>query len=103
MMTTVKITAAMLTAFVALALSRPAMLAQATDRHAVRRFANVVILDRGFDVTYATHKVWLATGNWGVELVANLRRVPPVGATVFVGATKVKGATGGPVRLIAVW
>jgi kynurenine formamidase len=60
-------------------------------------------LDPGIDVKYATHKTWLATGKWGVELVANLRRVPPVGATVFVGATKVKGATGGPVRLIAVW
>jgi kynurenine formamidase len=60
-------------------------------------------LDPGLDVTYAAHKAWLATGKWGVELVANLRQVPPVGATVFVGATKVKGATGGPVRLIAVW
>jgi kynurenine formamidase len=60
-------------------------------------------LDPGLDVTYAAHKAWLATGKWGVELVANLRHVPPVGATVFVGATKVKGATGGPVRLIAVW
>jgi len=60
-------------------------------------------LDPGIDVTYAAHKAWLATGKWGVELVANLRQVPPVGATVFVGATKVKGATGGPVRLIAVW
>jgi kynurenine formamidase len=60
-------------------------------------------LDPGLDVTYATHKAWLATGKWGVELVANLRQVPPVGATVFVGAAKVRGATGGPVRLIAVW
>ena len=60
-------------------------------------------LDPGRDVTYATHKAWLATGKWGVELVANLRQAPPVGATVFVGAAKVKGATGGPVRLIAVW
>ena len=60
-------------------------------------------LDPGLDVTYAAHKAWLATGKWGVELVANLRQVPPVGATVFVGATKVTGATGGPVRLIAVW
>jgi kynurenine formamidase len=60
-------------------------------------------LDPGIDTGYAAHKVWLATGKWGVELVANLRDVPPSGATVFVGATKVKGATGGPVRLIAVW
>ena len=60
-------------------------------------------LDPGLDVTYAAHKAWLATGKWGVELVANLRQVPPVGATVIVGAAKVTGATGGPVRLIAVW
>jgi kynurenine formamidase len=60
-------------------------------------------LDPGLDRTYATHKAWLTTGKWGVELVANLRRVPPMGATVFVGAPKVRGATGGPVRLIAVW
>ena len=60
-------------------------------------------LDPGLDVTFGAHKAWLATGKWGVELVANLRRVPPAGATVFVGAAKVKGATGGPVRLIAVW
>lgn len=60
-------------------------------------------LDPGLDVTFAAHKAWLATGKWGVELVANLREVPPVGALVFVGAAKVRGATGGPVRLIAVW
>jgi kynurenine formamidase len=60
-------------------------------------------LDPGPDKTYAAHKAWLASGKWGVELVANLKDVPPSGATVFVGATKVKGATGGPVRLIAVW
>jgi kynurenine formamidase len=60
-------------------------------------------LDPGLDTKYAAHKAWLATGKWGVELVANLSEVPPSGATVFVGATKVKGATGGPVRLIAVW
>ena len=64
---------------------------------------DTVSLDPGVDVTYATHKAWLATGKWGVELVANLRQVPAAGATVFVGAAKVKGATGGPVRLIAVW
>jgi kynurenine formamidase len=60
-------------------------------------------LDPGVDTAYAAHKVWLATGKWGVELVANLHDVPPSGATVFVGASKVTGATGGPVRLIAVW
>jgi kynurenine formamidase len=60
-------------------------------------------LDPGVDTTYAAHKAWLATGKWGVELVANLRDVPSSGATVFVGASKITGATGGPARLIGVW
>ena len=53
-------------------------------------------LDPGLDTTYAAHKAWLATGKWGVELVANLPSVPALGATVFVGATKVTGATRRP-------
>jgi kynurenine formamidase len=64
---------------------------------------DTVSLDPGIDTAYAAHKAWLATGKWGVELVAGLRSVPPSGATIFVGATKVTDATGGPVRLIAVW
>jgi kynurenine formamidase len=60
-------------------------------------------IDPGVDKTYQTHRVWLGTEKWAVELVANLAQVPPVGATLFVGASKVEGATGGPVRLIAVW
>jgi kynurenine formamidase len=75
----------------------------ARSRHVSGIGVDTLSLDPGLDATYATHKAWLATGKWGVELVANLRQVPPVGATVFVGAAKVKGATGGPVRLIAVW
>jgi kynurenine formamidase len=36
-----------------------------------------------------------------LENVANLDRVPASGATLVVGAAKVKDATGGPVRLLA--
>ena len=78
-----------------------ALLARSRDVSGIG--VDTLSLDPGADVTYATHKAWLATGKWGVELVANLRQAPAVGATVFVGATKVRGATGGPVRLIAVW
>jgi kynurenine formamidase len=35
--------------------------------------------------------------------VANLAKLPPAGATVFVGAPKVGGASGGPTRVLAVW
>jgi kynurenine formamidase len=57
--------------------------------------------DPGKDNEYKTHKAVLGAGKWAVEAVANLQSVPPSGATLFVGAPKVRGATGGPVRLIA--
>jgi kynurenine formamidase len=60
-------------------------------------------IDPGTDKKFRTHAVWLGGGKWAVEAVANLGQAPPVGATVFIGAPKVKDATGGPVRILAVW
>ncbi len=57
--------------------------------------------DPGRDNEYKTHKEVLGAGKWAIEAVANLQSVPPVGATLFIGAPKVRNATGGPVRLIA--
>jgi kynurenine formamidase len=71
------------------------------ERDVVGIGVDTISLDTGNDKAYKAHKAWLAAGKWGVECVANLKQVPPVGATVFVGASKVSGATGGLVRLIA--
>jgi kynurenine formamidase len=60
-------------------------------------------LDFGPSKDFAAHRVWLSSGRWGLECVANLSRLPPAGATVFVGAPKVAGASGGPTRVLAVW
>jgi hypothetical protein len=60
-------------------------------------------IDPGRDAAFRTHKVWLGAGKWAAEVVANLREVPRAGATLFVGAPKIAGATGGPVRLLAMW
>lgn len=60
-------------------------------------------IDPGNAKEFRTHTIWLGTGKWQVEAVANLKDVPRTGATVFVGAPNVRGATGGPVRLLAVW
>jgi kynurenine formamidase len=60
-------------------------------------------LDFGPSTDFAVHKLWLSAGKWGLEGVANLSKLPPVGATVFVGAPKVLGASGGPARVLAVW
>jgi len=58
-------------------------------------------LDHGPSKEFKTHKMWLPAGRWGLENVANLDQVPAVGATLVVGLAKVKDATGGPARLIA--
>jgi kynurenine formamidase len=58
-------------------------------------------LDHGPSKDFKTHYAWLPTGRWGLENVANLGQVPPRGATLVVGAPKIKDATGGPTRLIA--
>ena len=64
---------------------------------------DVISFDPGWDRQHRTHRAILGASKWAIEAVANLGQIPPSGATVFVGATKVGGATGGPVRLIAVW
>jgi kynurenine formamidase len=60
-------------------------------------------LDIGAAKDFVVHKLWLGAGKWGLECVANLSKLPPAGATVFVGAPKVTGASGGPTRVLAVW
>ncbi|MEM7375438.1 MAG: cyclase family protein [Bacteroidota bacterium] len=58
-------------------------------------------LDHGPSPDFAVHFSWLPSNRWGVECVANLGDLPPIGATVIVGGPKIQGATGGPSRVIA--
>jgi kynurenine formamidase len=58
-------------------------------------------LDPGPSKDFKAHKLWLGSGRWGLENVANLEKVPPAGANLIVGVAKVAGATGGPARLFA--
>ncbi len=58
-------------------------------------------LDNGISEEFPTHQLWLPSGRWGLENVANLDKVPENGATLVVGAPKVRNATGGLTRLIA--
>jgi kynurenine formamidase len=50
---------------------------------------------------FPVHYEWLGSGRWGVECLANLDAIPETGARLFLGIPKVKGATGGPTRAIA--
>lgn len=73
----------------------------ARDRQVSGIGVDTISIDPGNDKEFRTHKAWLGSGKWAVEAVANLQQVPATGATLFVGAPRVKGATGGPVRLLA--
>ncbi len=58
-------------------------------------------LDFGPSDDFAFHYRWLSANHWGMEGVANLAQLPPLGAVVIAGGPKIAGATGGPSRVIA--
>lgn len=71
------------------------------ERQVVGLAVDTMSLDNGASREFKTHYLWLPSGRWGLENVANLDKVPAVGATLVVGAPKVKDATGGLTRLLA--
>jgi kynurenine formamidase len=58
-------------------------------------------LDYGPSTQFDTHYAWLPTNRWGLECIKNLDVVPEAGATVVIGAPKVKDASGGLTRVMA--
>jgi kynurenine formamidase len=73
------------------------------EREVAGLAVDTLSLDFGASKDFTVHKLWRGVGKWGLECVANLSKLPPAGATVFLGAPKVIGASGGPTRVIAVW
>jgi len=71
------------------------------ERNVAGIAVDTLSLDHGPSKDFKTHYTWLPAGRWGLENVANLARVPARGATLVVGAPKIKGATGGPTRVFA--
>ena len=71
------------------------------ERSVLGLAVDTLSLDHGPSKDFRVHRAWLPSGRWGLENVANLDKVPATGATLVVGAAKVKDATGGPARLIA--
>jgi kynurenine formamidase len=72
-----------------------------TERDVCAVGVDTLSLDAGAAEEFVAHLVVLGAGRYGVELMANLGRVPPSGATVIVGAPRHEGATGGPARVLA--
>ncbi|MCA0434796.1 MAG: cyclase family protein [Proteobacteria bacterium] len=86
-------------------LAFPGFSKEATDYLAELGAAAIAVdtmsLDPGNSADFAVHYSWLPSGRYGIENIANLDALPAKGATVFVGAPKHRGGTGGPARVLA--
>ena len=71
------------------------------ERQVAGLAVDTMSLDNGPSRDFSTHQLWLPSGRWGLENVANLDKVPETGATLVVGASKVKDSTGGLARVLA--
>ncbi len=70
-----------------------------------RRVAGVGIdtasMDYGQSKDFITHQALNGAGIYGLENIANLEKVPVKGATLIALPMKIKGGSGGPVRIVA--
>jgi kynurenine formamidase len=84
----------------------PGFSKEATDMLAELNVAAIGVdtlsLDPGNSKDFAVHNSWLPSGHYGIENLNALDELPAKGATLFVGAPKHKGGTGGPARVMAV-
>lgn len=59
-------------------------------------------IDYGQSTSFASHVTLFAHQVPAIENVANLERLPPRGATVIALPMKIRGGSGGPLRMIAI-
>ena len=58
-------------------------------------------LDIGASADFPAHVSWLPSGRYGIENLANMDQLPPLGAVAIVGAPRLAGGSGGPTRVLA--
>lgn len=59
-------------------------------------------LDPGPSLEFWAHRVILGAGIYGIENLANLQALPPLGATLIVAPMKIKHGSGAPARIFAI-
>ena len=59
-------------------------------------------IDHGPSQDFIVHQIINGANLYGLENIANLEKLPPKGAILLALPIKIKGGTGGPVRIIAV-
>ena len=83
-------------------LSREAAEFLATQRRIDGVGIDTASLDHGPSQDFIAHQILNGANIYGLENAANLERLPAVGATLIALPMKIKGGTGGPVRIIAI-
>ena len=74
------------------------------DRRSIRGIGvDTLSLDPGNSTTFDVHTRLLGSDRYGLENVANLKRIPPRGARVVVGVVPWEEGSGGPCRLLATY
>jgi kynurenine formamidase len=84
----------------------PGFSLEATDwlvrrRNPVGIGVDTVSLDAGNSTTFDVHVGFLGSDRYGVENLTNLDRIPPRGATAFVGPIPWEDGSGSPCRVVA--
>ncbi len=59
-------------------------------------------IDHGQSREFTVHQVINGAGKYGLENIASLDRLPASGATLIALPMKIKGGSGGPVRIVAI-
>lgn len=72
-------------------------------RHVSAIGVDTLSLDPGNSTTFPVHVDLLSADRYGLENLANLDRIPPQGATAYVGVIPWEQGSGGPCRVIAAW
>jgi kynurenine formamidase len=74
------------------------------ERRRIRAIGvDTLSLDFGASTTFEVHSRLLGADRYGIENLANLRRVPPRGAEAIVGVIPWEQGSGGPCRVLARW
>ena len=84
----------------------PGLSAQAA-RHLIRKRVNAVAIDgpsidAGFDGNFTAHNILLSANILAIENICNVDMIPNERFTLVLGALKLAGATGSPVRALAI-
>jgi kynurenine formamidase len=83
--------------------SREAALWLVEKRDVTAIGVDTISLDPGNSLTFPVHVSFLATDRYGLENLNNLDKIPPRGATAFLGLIPWEEGSGGPCRVIATW